>query len=201
MGFDPNNYDIVDDVSNTAADYENAVKNTKGGTVSQIIRKKSGTNHDFEFVNADKNLVGLGNVDNTSDEDKPVSIATSDALSDKVDKVTGKELSDNNYSDTEKNSVASNTSHRETVTGNPHAVNKSDVGLGNVANQDTTTTANIADSNDKRFATEAEKTKISKSTISDDQTVVNELAKTQAQYDALGAGRPATTIYFITDAV
>lgn len=47
--------------------------------------------------------------------------------------------------------------HSQT-TGNPHGVTKTDVGLNNVVNTDTTTTANITDSNDRRFVTEAQKT-------------------------------------------
>ena len=50
----------------------------------------------------DKTTVGLGNVDNTSDADKPLSIATDTALDSKVDKVSGKELSANDYTDIEK---------------------------------------------------------------------------------------------------
>jgi microcystin-dependent protein len=38
--------------------------------------------------------------------------------------------------------VAANTSHRNTVTGNPHAVTKTEVGLGNVPNVDATQRAN-----------------------------------------------------------
>ena len=46
-------------------------------------------------------------------------------------------------------------------TTNPHSVTKTQIGLGNVVNSDTTTTANITDSTDKRFVTDAEKTKLS----------------------------------------
>jgi hypothetical protein len=45
-------------------------------------------------------------------------------------------------------------------TANPHNVTKAQVGLGNVPNTDATTTANVTDSNDKRFVTEADKTKL-----------------------------------------
>jgi hypothetical protein len=45
-------------------------------------------------------------------------------------------------------------------TSNPHGVDKADVGLSNVVNADTTTTANITDSSNKRFVTDAEKTVI-----------------------------------------
>lgn len=41
-------------------------------------------------------------------------------------------------------------------TSNPHATTKSQVGLGNVPNVDTTTTANIADAANKRFVTDAQ---------------------------------------------
>ena len=43
-------------------------------------------------------------------------------------------------------------------TSNPHSVPATQVGLGNVVNADTTTTANITDSADKRFITDAQQT-------------------------------------------
>ncbi len=53
-----------------------------------------------------KSDVGLGNVDNTSDANKPISTATATALSGKVDKVAGKGLSDENYTSAEKSKLA-----------------------------------------------------------------------------------------------
>jgi hypothetical protein len=53
-----------------------------------------------------KAMVGLGDVDNTSDLDKPVSTATQTALNAKVDKVSGQGLSDENYTLIEKNKLA-----------------------------------------------------------------------------------------------
>ena len=47
-----------------------------------------------------KSDVGLGNVDNTSDLNKPISTATQTALDGKVDKVTGKGLSENDFTNT-----------------------------------------------------------------------------------------------------
>lgn len=44
------------------------------------------------YVPLDKNSVGLGNVDNTADLDKPISTATQNALNGKVDKSEGKSL-------------------------------------------------------------------------------------------------------------
>lgn len=49
--------------------------------------------------------VGLENVDNTSDLDKPVSTATQTALSNKVDKITGKGLSTNDFTTAEKSKL------------------------------------------------------------------------------------------------
>lgn len=57
-------------------------------------------------VNITKDNIGLGNVDNTADADKPVSTATQTALDDKVDKVTGKGLSANDYTTAEKTKLA-----------------------------------------------------------------------------------------------
>jgi hypothetical protein len=49
--------------------------------------------------NVSASQVGLGNVDNTSDTSKPVSTAQQAALDEKVDKVAGKGLSSNDFSD------------------------------------------------------------------------------------------------------
>ena len=57
-------------------------------------------------VTLDKADVGLGNVDNTSDVNKPISTATQSALGTKVDKVTGKGLSTNDYTTEEKTKLA-----------------------------------------------------------------------------------------------
>lgn len=52
-------------------------------------------------------VMAHGNVDNTSDANKPVSIAQQAALDLKVDKVTGKGLSTEDYTTSEKNKLAS----------------------------------------------------------------------------------------------
>lgn len=51
--------------------------------------------------------------------------------------------------------VADDLATHEANTSNPHSVTKTQVGLGNVPNTDTTTTANITDSTNKRFVTDA----------------------------------------------
>lgn len=50
--------------------------------------------------------IGLDQVNNTSDMNKPISTATQAALNGKVDKVPGKQLSTNDYSAEEKSTVA-----------------------------------------------------------------------------------------------
>lgn len=50
--------------------------------------------------------IGLDQVNNTSDMNKPISTATQTALDGKVDKVAGKQLSTNDYSAEEKSTVA-----------------------------------------------------------------------------------------------
>lgn len=60
-------------------------------------------------VSISKANIGLGNVDNTADTAKPISTAQQKALDGKVDKVTGKGLSTNDYTTAEKQNVANNT--------------------------------------------------------------------------------------------
>jgi hypothetical protein len=127
----------------------------------------------------DKTFVGLGNVDNTSDANKPVSTAQQTALDLKVDKVTGSRLI---------------TSAESTIIGNTSGVNSGDETLStiktklgittlsgsNTGDQDLSgyvpttrtvntkplsanvvlTTADIADSTNKRYVTDANLTTI-----------------------------------------
>lgn len=98
-------------------------------------------------VNITPANIGLGNVDNTSDADKPISTATQTALNNKVDKVTGKGLSTNDYTTADKTKLAgieegaqvnkvtgvkgsAESSYR---VGNVN-ITKANIGLGNVDN-------------------------------------------------------------------
>ncbi|QHC73772.1 glycosyl hydrolase family 28-related protein [Rathayibacter sp. VKM Ac-2805] len=56
----------------------------KGGSAGQFLRKRSTANYDTEFVSLTKGDVQLGNVDNTSDLDKPIPTAMQTALESKV---------------------------------------------------------------------------------------------------------------------
>jgi len=85
-----------------------------------------------------KTQIGLSNVDNTSDLDKPISTLTQTALNLKAD-------------DLDLTTHTTNTS-------NPHGVTKSQIGLANVVNVDTSVTTNITDTTTKRFVSDTEKT-------------------------------------------
>lgn len=69
----------------------------------QTVNGKTGT------VSLSASDVGLGNVQNTSDANKPVSSATQIELDKKVDKITGKGLSTNDYTTVEKTKLAAIT--------------------------------------------------------------------------------------------
>ena len=60
-------------------------------------------------ITALKTSLGIDQVNNTSDANKPVSTATQTALNTKVDKVTGKELSSNDFTTAEKTKLAAIT--------------------------------------------------------------------------------------------
>ena len=70
-----------------------------GGTLQDFLNRRDNPHE------VSKEQVGLGNVDNTSDEEKPVSAAVRAALDQKVDQEAGKGLSSNDYSDQDKGEV------------------------------------------------------------------------------------------------
>ena len=77
----------------------------KAGTDAQTLIS-SHTSDTSNPHNVTKAQVGLGDVDNTSDLNKPISTATQLALDKKVDKVTGKGLSTNDYTTDEKTKLS-----------------------------------------------------------------------------------------------
>ena len=119
-------------LTNGLATKENTIT---AGTTAQYYRG------DKTFQTLDKTAVGLDNVDNTSDANKPVSTATQTALNAKQNTITTGTISQYFRGDL---SLAT--------------LDKTAVGLGNVANVDTTTTANITDVSNKRFITDAQQT-------------------------------------------
>lgn len=92
-----------------------------------------------------KAQVGLGHADNTADIDKPVSTLTQAAITAEENaRILGDE------------DLGEKIDLHESRIDNPHEVTKGQVGLGSVQNVDTTTTANITDSSNKRFVTDAD---------------------------------------------
>lgn len=144
-----------------------------------INGKKINTNP--SLVKAD---VGLGNVDNTSDANKPISTATQNALNAKVDKVDGKQLSTEDYTTEEKNKLsgiadnANNYTHpagnapskteglyKFSTDGNSHiatatSVTKSDITALGIPAQDTTYTE--ATTSKSGLMSSGDKTKVDK---------------------------------------
>ena len=59
-----------------------------GGTAGQVLQKASEDDHDVAWASVGKASVGLANVDNTADADKPLSGAAYTALGTKADKTT-----------------------------------------------------------------------------------------------------------------
>ena len=150
----------------------NSKENTiTAGTTSQYYRG------DKTFQTLDKTAVGLGNVDNTSDANKPISTATQTALNAKISSsekgnANGVATLDalakiplaqipSSIDHTSLANKGTNThdqidTHIANQT-NPHNVTKIQVGLENVPNVDTSNPANITQNANYRFTTDAEK--------------------------------------------
>ena len=79
-----------------------------GAQVNTVTGVKGSNEAEYRTGNVSitKGNVGLGNVDNTADADKPISTAAQTALDGKVDKITGKGLSEANFTDAEKTKLA-----------------------------------------------------------------------------------------------
>ena len=83
----------------TTADKTKLAGIASGAQVNSITGIKGAAEENYRTgnVNITAANLGLGNVNNTSDADKPISTATQTALNNKVDKVTGKGLSSEDY--------------------------------------------------------------------------------------------------------
>lgn len=90
------------------AKLDNLTSGGGGGGVGAVTGVKGDAESAYRIgdVNITKENIGLGNVDNTSDADKPISNATQNALDNKVDKESGKGLSSNDYTSAEKMKLA-----------------------------------------------------------------------------------------------
>lgn len=95
----------------SSSDYTKLANIENGATANQTDAyllsraNHTGTQDVSTITGLTKSSVGLGNVDNTSDLNKPISTATQTALDNKVDKIAGKGLSTNDFTDTYKGYV------------------------------------------------------------------------------------------------
>ena len=89
-------YGVTDVYTKTETD--NLISNIEYPVTS--VNTKTGS------VVLNKTDIGLSNVDNTSDENKPISTAMQTALDEKVDVVSGKQLSTEDFSTSEKNKLS-----------------------------------------------------------------------------------------------
>lgn len=133
----------------TAADKSKLNAIEAGAQVNTVTGVKGNSESSYRTgnINITPTNIGLGNVDNTSDLSKPISTATQSALDGKVDKVSGKGLSSEDYTKAEKDKLAgieagaqvntvtgvkgnAETNYR---TGNIN-ITPTNIGLGNVNN-------------------------------------------------------------------
>ena len=133
----------------TAADKSKLNAIEAGAQVNTVTGVKGNSESSYRTgnINITPTNIGLGNVDNTSDLDKPVSTAQQTALDKKVDKVTGYGLSKNDFTDILKNKLdgiaegaqvnsitgVKGSSEETYRTGNV-SISASNIGLGNVNN-------------------------------------------------------------------
>jgi len=170
-----------------------------------LLRNATNTRWENKTTSDVKTTLALNNVDNTSDANKPVSTATQTALDGKVDEnsaITGATKTKITY-DAKGLVIAGADAGIADITGLQTALDakeptitagttgqyyrgdktfqtldKTAVGLGNVSNTDTTTTANITDSSNKRFITDAQQTVLTNTsnTNTGDQNIFSTIA-------------------------
>lgn len=78
--------------------------------------------------NVTKEQLGLGNVENTADKDKPISDAVQNVLDTKVDKIIGKGLSTNDFTNEDKSKLDNSMSNRKLSTEEINELTSKNVG-------------------------------------------------------------------------
>ena len=118
---------VVDDALSTTS--TNAVEN-KAITSKINEVEKTITDHSANVDNphnVTKEQIGLDKVDNTADVDKPISTLTQAALDTKVDKVDGKQLSTNDFTDAEKTQIETNKTDIDALKTSSHTHDNKEV--------------------------------------------------------------------------
>jgi len=176
-------------------------------------------NGKFGVVVIDKTDVGLGNVDNTSDANKPVSSATQTALNNKVDKnasITGGTKTKITYdskglitsgTDATTADISDSTNKRYVtdanlvVINNTSGINTGDQNLTPYFNKSVDNTDDITEGATNKFATAAEKTKLGFITVTqsvdldviESDTVINNDKVTNATHTGEMTGATVLT--------
>lgn len=164
----------------------NAVNSGLTAEMVQIVSEHIGDRNNPHKVT--KSQVGLSNVDNTSDLNKPISIATQQALEGKQEQLNQQQLIAVN-SGISADLISIMANHLSNFN-NPHEVNKNDVGLNNV---DNTSDLNkpISTATQNALNNKADKSEIPKISADNNIYVDNEYLKAYTE-----AGNKAVTTEF-----
>lgn len=103
----------LDNVNNTA-DLDKPISNVTQAALDVLTNSLEGhISDETNPHNVTKEQIGLGNVENTADKDKPISDAAQDLFNTKVDKVVGKGLSTNDFTNEDKAKLYNSMSNRK----------------------------------------------------------------------------------------
>jgi len=187
--------------ASTISDFDKEVADNDKVKANTSHRNSTNNPH-----NVTRNQLGLGNVDNTSDEDKPISTDTQNALDNKVNKVAGKGLSDENFTSSEKSKLEGLESSKfkgEYTSLSSLENSVSNPGTGDYANVDGGENQRVVryiyDNNNSRWVEQiGESTQLTGSQIKslyEDQPDTNAFTdKDESKLDSIEAGAEVNTV-------
>jgi len=187
--------------ASTISDFDKEVADNDKVKANTSHRNSTNNPH-----NVTQNQLGLGNVDNTSDEDKPISTDTQNALDNKVNKVAGKGLSDENFTSSEKSKLEGLESSKfkgEYTSLSSLENSVSNPGTGDYANVDGGENQRVVryiyDNNNSRWVEQiGESTQLTGSQIKslyEDQPDTNAFTdKDESKLDSIEAGAEVNTV-------
>ena len=203
------------------AEIKEQLGNSQSGLLKKVNDIEESLNSHRETTtgnphNVTKSDVGLSNVDNTSDTNKPVSIAQRQALDGKVDKAPGKSLVsdteitklsglkpqteiDSSVADAKKAGTDSqnNLNTHISNTRNPHNVTKAQVGLDRV-NNTSDAEKPISTATQSALDTKANRSDLNNKVSS--TAITNIVSLTEDEYTSLPS-KDGKTLYLIVNAV
>ena len=167
---------LREELNNNVSDLETADENLQS-QITNNLNSINTTNEELSSHTANKSnphavtkaQVGLGNVDNTSDVNKPISTATQEALDTIIENYEKADGELNSLITANKTSVDNHIANKS----NPHNVTKAQVGLGNVDNTSDKAKP-ISDATQAAIDQVVEDYKAADSTINSSITTINE---------------------------